>query len=80
MANCNVDRLQSTHTCWAFGEVGVGVRKDLQRPVQADQRVCKVAVNNSGQVDPEPFVRFEGTLLLTSKRRPAIWLRPGSVP
>ena len=52
MANCNVDRLQSTHTCRAFGEVGLGVHKDLQRPVQTNQQVCKVPVNDSGQVGP----------------------------
>ena len=39
MANCNVERLQSTHACRAFGEVGVGVHKDLQRPVQTNQQV-----------------------------------------
>ena len=52
MANCNVNRLQSPYTCRAFGEVGVGVHKDLHRPVQTDQQVCKVAVNDSGQVGP----------------------------
>ena len=52
MANCNVNRLQSLHTCRALREVGVGVHKDLQRPVQANQQVCKVAVDHSGQVGP----------------------------
>ena len=52
MANCNVNCLQSPYTCRAFGEVGVGVHKDLQRSVQTNQQVRKVAVNSSGQVGP----------------------------
>ena len=52
MANSDVDRLQSTDTNSAFCEVGVGVHKDLQRSVQTDQQVCKVALDHSGQVGP----------------------------
>jgi hypothetical protein len=52
MANSYVNRLQSPYTCRAFGEVGVGVHKDLQRPVQTDQQVCKVPVNDSREVGP----------------------------
>ena len=47
-----VDRLQNTHTCRALGEVGVGINQDLELAEHADQQVCKVPVNNSGQVGP----------------------------
>ena len=52
MAHSNVDRLQGAHTCGAFGEVGVGVHKDLQRPVETDQQIRKIPLDDSRQVGP----------------------------
>ena len=52
MTDCNINGLQSTHTNSAFGEVGVGINQDLELAEHADQQVCKVPVNNSGQVGP----------------------------
>ena len=52
LTNCNVNRLQSPYTCRAFGEVGVGVHKDLQRPVQTDQRIGEIPVDDSRLVAP----------------------------
>ena len=52
VTNSDVDRLQSTDTNGAFGEVGVGVNQDLQLAEHADQQVCKVPVNDSRQVGP----------------------------
>ena len=36
----------------AFGEVGVRVDQDFELAEHADQKVCKVPVDNSGQVGP----------------------------
>ena len=52
MTHSDVDGLQSTDTHGALGEVGVGVNQDLELAEHADQQVCKVAVNNSGEVGP----------------------------
>ena len=38
MSNCNVDRLQSTHTNSALSEVGVGTDQDLKLAEHADQQ------------------------------------------
>ena len=46
MTNSDVDRLQSTDTNSAFGEVGVGVYKNLQRPVQTNQEVSNNVPSN----------------------------------
>ena len=52
VTNSDVDRLQSTHTNSAFGEVGVGVDQDFELAEHADQQVCKVPVNDSREVGP----------------------------
>ena len=52
MANCNVDRLQSTHTCRAFGEVGVGIYKYFERAKEPDKQVGEISVDDSGQIGP----------------------------
>ena len=46
VTNSDIDRLQSPNTCRAFGEVGVGVYKNLQRPVQTNQEVSNNAPSN----------------------------------
>ena len=52
MTNSDVDRLQSTDTNGALGEVGVRVNQDFELSEYADQQVRKVPVNNSGEVGP----------------------------
>ena len=52
VTNSDIDRLQSTDTHGALGKVGVGVDQDLELAEHADQQVCKVPVNNSGEVGP----------------------------
>ena len=52
VTNSDVDRLQSTDTNGALGEVGVRVNQDFELSEYADQQVRKVPVNNSGEVGP----------------------------
>ena len=52
VTNSDVDRLQSTDTNSAFGEVGVGVDQDFELAEHADQQVCKVPVDDSREVGP----------------------------
>ena len=52
MAHYNVNRLQSTYTCRAFGEVSVGFDQDLELAEYSDQQVNKVPVNKGGEVGP----------------------------
>ena len=52
MIQRDVDRLQRTHTNSGFSEVGVGINQDFELAEHADQKVCKVPVNHSGQAGP----------------------------
>ena len=52
MTKSDVDRLQGTDAHGAFGEVGVGINQKLELDEHADQQICKVPVNDSGQVGP----------------------------
>ena len=52
MTNSDVDRLQSTHSNGALGEVGTGIYQDLELVEHADQKDRKVPVDNSGEVGP----------------------------
>ena len=44
MTHSDVDRLQSTNTNGAFGEVGVGVNQDLELAEHADQQITEISV------------------------------------
>ena len=70
MTHSNVDRLQCPDAGRAFGEVGVGVHQDFQRPVEADQQVRKVPVNNSGQVGPCALREICGDVVTDLKTPP----------
>ena len=52
VTNSDIDRLQSTDTNSAFGEVGVGINQDLELAEHADQQITEISVNQSGQAGP----------------------------
>ena len=80
MTNCNINGLQSTDPNGAFCEVGVRVNQDFELAEHADQKITEISVNDRAQVGAAAFFKLLGTLFDTSRRRPAICVRPSSVP
>lgn len=50
VTNSDVNRLQSTDSNGAFGEVGVGIDQNLKLAEHSDQQVCRIPVNDSREV------------------------------
>ena len=55
MSHSNIDRLQSPDSGRALSEIGVGIYKDLERSVKANEQVCEIAVDHSRQVGASAF-------------------------
>ena len=70
VTNSDVDRLQSTDTHGAFGEVGVWVDQDLELAEHADQQICKIPVNDSREVGPCALREISGDVVADIQTAP----------
>ena len=51
-SHSDIDRLHSTNTTGAFGEVGREINQDLKLAKHPDQKLREVAFDHSGQIGP----------------------------
>ena len=69
MTNSDVDRLQSTDTNGALGEVGVGINQDLELAEHADQQITEVPANDCAQVGAAAFDAANAKLTASLTKR-----------